>query len=201
MVPGLIPDDSYGRVTFTRPIELREVDPLPGPERDRAVAYGKRHRRADQDRFHVRRAVSLGVRVRRVARDRALERGEDVLLHIRVGVFVHEHPGGRVCDRHRDDAVGDRAPRHRGFDPGGDVDRLFAPLARDGDLLVTHSHARAVALSRAPAIRAMSEGVALPPLTTSTVLRPRGSIRRARSAARGAAPEGSTKRESDSRYS
>jgi len=50
-------------------------------------------------------------------------------------------------------------------------------------------------------MRAMSDGVALPPLTIRTALRPVMSTFPARMAASGAAPDGSTSSESVSSYS
>src|SRR5437879_4745724 len=65
---------------------------------------------------------------------------------------------------------------------------------------------RAVANRERPAVADkdrsdVSAAVALPPLTTRTVRCPRGSIFPARTAASGAAPDGSTKSDRDSRYS
>src|SRR2546428_1179005 len=55
--------------------------------------------------------------------------------------------------------------------------------------------------ARSPAIRATSAGVAFPPLTTRTTVRPRTSTRPARTAASGAAPAGSTRSERRTRNS
>src|SRR5207253_1990790 len=73
----------------------------------------------------------------------------------------------------------------------GDVDGLLAHRCRHGDLLVVHGHACASAASRCATILAMSAGVAFPPLITRTVRSPRGSTLPARTAASGAAPDGS----------
>src|SRR5438105_8408119 len=196
-----VADDSYGRGPFTRSIELDEVEALPRAELDLCVAYRERHAVADKYRFDVRRAVAFGMRVFRVARDHALECGQKVLLHIGVRVLVHEYRGGRVRDGHGDDAVAHLRARHRRLHPRRDVDGLLPHRRRNGDLLVAHGHACASAASRRAAILAMSAGVAFPPLITRTVRRPRGSTLRARTAASGAAPDGSTRSDRASRYS
>src|SRR2546428_2587486 len=200
MVRRSFADDSYGRASFPRAIELREVNALPCPKRDLAVPHRKRHRATDEDRFHVRGTISLGVRVLRPARHGALQRREHVSLHVGVGVLVDEHRGGGVRDADCDDPVADLRAGDRGLDARRDVDRLFALLRRDADLLVPNTHAVATD-SCCAAIRAINAGGAFPPLTTSTVFRPRGSTFPARTAASGAAPDGSTSSESRSRYS
>src|SRR6266852_1234963 len=201
MVRRSVADDSYGRAPFARTIELGEIHALPRAECDRTVAYGERHAVADEDRFDVSRAVSFGVFVSRIARDHPLERCEEVPLHIGVRVLVHEDRCGRVRDGDDDDALGDLRARDRRLEPRRDIDRLLAPFRRDGYGLVAHAQARIASVSRSAAIRAMSAAVALPPLTTSTVRRPRGSTFAARTAASGAAPDGSTRSDSASRYS
>src|SRR5438093_9662451 len=140
MVRRLVADDSYGRVPFSRTIELREVDPLPRTEHELAVAHGERHGASDDDGFHVSWAVSLGVGVPRVARHRALERREHVRLHIRVSVLVHEHRGGRVRDRDRADPVTDLRSRHRSLYSRRDVDGLLPLRGLDAELLMSHRH-------------------------------------------------------------
>src|SRR2546425_1758349 len=208
MVRRSFADDSYGRASFARSVELRKVNALPCSERHLAVAHRKRHRVTDEDRFHVRGPVPLGVRVPRTARHGALQCGEHVLLDIGVRVLVHEDRRGRVRDADRDDPVADLRARDRGLDPRGDIDRFFALLGLNADLLMPDAHAvaalpaaPAVVASRCATIRAISAGVAFPPLTTRTVFRARGSIFPARTAASGAAPDGSTRSDTRSRYS
>src|SRR3989442_12739304 len=206
MVRRSIADDSYGRASLPRAIELRKVNALPCPERDLAVAHRKRDRVTDKDRLHVRRTVSLGMRVLRITRHGAFQRHEHVFLHVGVGVLVHEHRGGGVRDADCHDPIADLRARDRSLHARRDVDGLFALLRCEADLLVPNAHASRRSLTRpgAPsraAIRAIRAGVAFPPLTTRTVFRPRGSIFPARTAASGAAPEGSTRSAIRSRYS
>src|SRR5947207_1917852 len=201
MVRRSVADDSYGRAAFAWAIELGEIHALPRAERDRTVAYRKRHGVADEDRFDMSRSVSLGVFVFRIPRDHPLERREKVFLHIGVRVLIHEDRRGRVRDGDRHDPVTDLRARDRRLHARGDIDRLLTFLRLDGDRFVPNGHARMASWSRSPAIRAMSAAVAFPPLATRTVRRPRGSTFPARTAARGAAPDGSTRSESASRYS
>src|SRR5919201_1186845 len=204
MVLTSVADDSYGRAAMSWSIELGEVDALPRAEGDLAVTHRERHRVPDEHRLHVRGTVSFGVLVPRIAGNGAFERGEEIALHVGVGVLVDEHPRGRVRDRHRDDPVGDLRTGDRGLDPRGDVDRLLALVGRHRDPLVTDAHevpAPAPAIARCPAMRPMSAGVALPPLTKRTLARPATSTLPARTAASGAAPDGSTSSERASRYS
>src|SRR2546430_11155299 len=210
MVRRSVADDSYGRAPFAWAIELREVHALPCAQSDRTVADREGHAVADEDRFDVRGAVSFGVVVLRVARDRSLERRKEVFLHIGVRVLVDEDRRGRVCDRDGHDPVPDLRACDRRLHARGDIDRLLTPLCFNGDRFVPSGHAVATrpgaptpghSASRSAVIRAMSAAVALPPLTTSTVRRPRGSTFPARTAASGAAPEGSTRSDSASRYS
>src|SRR5437867_1724137 len=243
MVRRLVADVRYGRVALARTVELREVDALPRAEDELAIAHGQRHRAPDEHRFHVRGAVALRMVVARVVRDRAFEGGEHVLLHVRVGVLVHEDARGRVRDRDRTDPVADLRARDRGLHAGRDVHGLLGLRRFHRELLVPDGHFSFIAgagppatplstpaspvhrrgrtpcnppfnagfagesmpcdppTARSPAIRATSAGVAFPPLTTRTTVRPRTSTRPARTAASGAAPEGSTRSERRSRYS
>src|SRR5206468_5678270 len=201
MVRRSVADDSYGRGPFARSIELGEVETLPRAELDLTVAYWKRHAVADEDRFDVRGTISFGVRVLRIARDHSLECSEQVFLHIGVGVLVHEDRGGRVGDAHGDKSVTYLRARDRCLHARCDIERLLAFGRLHRDLFVPDGHTLDSAVSRCAAIRAMRAAVALPPLTTSTVRRPRTSTFPARTAASGAAPDGSTRSESDSRYS
>src|SRR5438876_8950602 len=223
MVRRSLADDSYGRASLPRAIELRKVNALPCPKRDLAVAHHKRDRVTDKDRLHVRRTVSFGMRVLRIARHGAFQRHEHVFLHVGVGVLVDEHRGGGVRDADCHDPIADLRARDRSLHARRDVDGLFALLRCEADLLVPNAHASRRSLTRsaprpgapapwapapaAPAacsraaICAIRAGVAFPPLTTRTVFRPRVSIFPARTAASGAAPEGSTRSEIRSRYS
>src|SRR6267378_1772856 len=201
MVRRSVADDSYGRGSFAWTVKLREIDSLPRAERDCAVAHWKGQRAPDEHRLDVRRPVAFSVRVLRVARDRSVERIEEILPDIRVRILVHEDRGSRVRDADGHDPVADLRACDRGLHARGDIDRLLAFRCDDGDLFVPNRHARTASWSRCAAIRAMSAAVALPPLTTRTVRRPRGSTFPARTAASGAAPDGSTRSDRDSRYS
>ncbi len=59
MVRRSVADDSYGRASLTRSVELREVHALPCAEVERAFVYRKRHTAAHEDAFDVRRGISL----------------------------------------------------------------------------------------------------------------------------------------------
>src|SRR6267142_472812 len=201
MVRRSVADDSYGRAPFAWAIELREVHALPCAQCDRTVADREGHAVSDEDCFDVCGAVSFRVFVLRIARDRSLERCEEVPLHIGVRVLVHEDRRGRVRDRDRHEPVPDLRAGHRRLHARGDIDRLLAPLRFNGDRFVPSAHTPMASAWRCAAIRAMSDAVALPPLTTRTVRSPRGSTFPARTAASGAAPDGSTRSDSASRYS
>src|SRR5438132_1078517 len=167
MVPGSVADDSYGRASFARSIELGEVNSLPRPKRELAIAHRQGHRATDQHRFHMSGTVSFGVRVLRLARNGPFERGEQVALHVGIGILVDEDAGGRMSDGDGDDAVGDLRPRDRRLHARGDVDRLLASLGRDRDALVANAHeiaAPAAAVACCAAMRPVSDGVALPPM-------------------------------------
>src|SRR2546427_3017886 len=217
MVPPSLADDSYGRAPLARPIELGEVDALPCAERDVAFSHRERHGVAHENRLDVRGTVSFGVRVARVLRHSAFECCEEVFADVRVGVLVHEDRRGRVRDAHRDHAVPHLRSGNGRLHARRDLDGLLAHRARHRDLLVPDGHpdlpvagALRVAsrgrcppdaeLPARPTMRAIRAGVALPPLTTRTVFPPRRSTLPARTAASGAAPEGSTRSERRSRY-
>src|SRR2546425_262690 len=101
-----------------------------------------------------------------------------------------------------DDSYG-RGPFARSIELG-EIDSL--PCA-ERDRAVAHRKSHGVAnehrldVSRSVTFGVRVLRVAWPPLTTSTVRRPRASTFRVRTAASGAAPDGSTRSESDSRYS
>ena len=140
MVRRSVADDSYGRGPFARSIELGEVETLPRAEPDLTVAYRKRHAVADEDRFDVRGTISFGVRVLRIARDHSLECGEQVFLHIGIGVLVYEDRRGRVPDADGDKSVTYLRARNRRLHARRDVDGLLALRARHRDLLVPDGH-------------------------------------------------------------
>src|SRR2546429_2409452 len=122
----LIADDGDRRAPLAWTIELRDVDPLPCPERDGPVAHREGHRIADEHGLHVRRPVPFGVRVLRAAWHRALECREEVPLDVRIGILVDEDRSGRVRHGHRDDSVLDLRTRDGRLDTWRDVDGLLA---------------------------------------------------------------------------
>src|SRR5438445_173914 len=148
MVRRSLADDSYGRASLPRAIELRKVNALPCPKRDLAVAHRKRDRVTDKDRLHVRRTVSFGMRVLRIARHGAFQRHEHVFLHVGVGVLVDEHRGGGVRDADCHDPIADLRARDRSLHARRDVDGLFALLRCEADLLVPNAHASRRSLTR-----------------------------------------------------
>src|SRR5260221_14276958 len=81
-----------------RSVELAEVDRLPGPEPEFSALPRDRLRRADHRRLGVRVRIALLVLViLLVPRHRALERVQDVRLHVGVGVLVDGHRAGGVA--------------------------------------------------------------------------------------------------------
>src|SRR3989441_7496787 len=166
MVRRLVADDSYGRVALARTVELREVDALPRAEDELAIAHGQRHRAPDEHRFHVRGTIALRMVVARVVRDRAFEGAEHVLLHVRVGVLVHEDARGRVRDRDRTDPVADLRARDRGLHAGRDVDGLLRLRRFDRELLVPDGHLSFIAGG------ALSRAGAPPPAPATPLLTP-----------------------------
>src|SRR5438105_11768463 len=192
MVRRSLADDSYGRGPFAWSIELCEVKTLPRAERYFSVTDCERHAVADEDCFDVRRAVPFGMRVFRIAGDHSLERREEVLLHIRVGVLVDEDRRGRMCDGHGYEPITYLRACHCGLHTRRDIDRLLALVRLDGDRFVPDRHASAA--SRCAAILAMSAGVAFPPLTTRIVRRPWGTYCPAMMAVSSLAAVGSPRR-------
>ena len=86
---------------LTRAVELAEEDPLPGPEREAAVADRHEHVGAHERRADVRRGVLLAlfdVLPGPVLGDDPLERGLEVARDGRVGVLVDRDARGGVRD-------------------------------------------------------------------------------------------------------
>ena len=81
---------------------LAQVDPLPRPEREPAVADRQRERRAEQRRLdvrgHVVRALDRVRPVRRVLGHRVVEPALEVAPHVRRGVLVEGQRRGGVAD-------------------------------------------------------------------------------------------------------
>src|SRR5256712_7863701 len=174
MVRRLVADDSYGRVALARTVELREVDALPRAEDELAIAHGQRHRAPDEHRFHVRGTIALRMVVARVVRDRAFEGAEHVLLHVRVGVLVHEDARGRVRDRDRTDPVADLRARDRGLHAGRDVHGLLGLRRFHRELLVPDGHFSFIAGGALPRAGAPPPAPATPPSLAPSPGHPRG---------------------------
>src|SRR5688500_4045098 len=96
MVRRSVADDSYGRASLTRSIELREVHALPRAEHELAFVYRKRHIVTNEHGFDVRRRISFRMTVVTVLRNHARELEQQITLHIGVGVLVDKYRRGRV---------------------------------------------------------------------------------------------------------
>jgi release factor glutamine methyltransferase len=131
MVRRLFADDSNGGMTFAWPVEVREVDALPGTEYELAIAHRETHIVPCQHGFDVRVGISLGVMEVLVERHELSELRDQVALHIGVGILVHEDTSG--CMEHPDDAqaVFDLRTRDRRAHASRDVDRCDLCLGRD----------------------------------------------------------------------
>src|SRR6476661_288318 len=142
MVRRSVADDSNGGVTLAGSIELREVDALPLAEYELGIAHRDRHIVAGQHRFDVRVRISLRVAELFLTRHELSEMREQIALHIRVGVLVHEDPRGRVRARDDADPVADLRARDRRTDARRDVGGRDRLLGRDRESFVVDGHAR-----------------------------------------------------------
>src|SRR5439155_2279352 len=98
MVRRSVADDSYGRAPLTWSVELGEVNALPCAEHELAFVYRERHIVTDEHRFDVRRGISFGMTIISVLRNELRELMQQVTLHFRVCVLVHEDRRGGVRD-------------------------------------------------------------------------------------------------------
>src|ERR1700687_5815170 len=140
MVRRSVADDSYGRASLAWPIELGEVNALPRSEIQLAVSYRKRHIVTDEHRFDVCRGITFRMTVIAVLRHERSELMQQIALHIGVGVLVHEHRCGRVCDVYDADAVAHLRPGHRGTYARRYIDGHLALVSAHRELLVVHAH-------------------------------------------------------------
>src|SRR6267378_4614589 len=114
MVRRSVADDSYGRASLTWPIELGEINALPRSEIQFAALYRQRHIVTDERGFDVRCGITFRMTVIAVLRHKRSEVMQQIALHIRVGVLVHEHRGGRVRDIYYAYTFAHLRPGHRG---------------------------------------------------------------------------------------
>ena len=129
--PGSRPRGSGGQERHEHPpvagpVELGEVDALPGAQLQGAAHDRHEHAAAHEARLGVCVGVPLEVREGQVAGHEALERHGEVGAHGRVGVLVDGHAGRGV--RHEDQHGAVAGVTHETGDVTGDVDE--APLAR-----------------------------------------------------------------------
>src|SRR5687768_17182346 len=118
MVRRSVADDSYGRASLARSIELREVHALPRAEHELALVYRKRHVVTNEDRFDVRGGISFRMTVVTVLRNDLSELNQQITLHIRVRVLVHEYRRGGVRNIYHTDTFAHLRPRDRGAHAG-----------------------------------------------------------------------------------
>src|SRR3954462_9529972 len=137
-----VADDSNGRVTLSRSVEISEINSLPRTEHELASAHRKRHVVPRQYRFDVRVGVSLGVMELGITRDQLCEMCDEVVLHIGVGVLIHEDARCRVQCRYHADPVGHPRACDRRTHARGDVRRADLCLCRDVQRLVMNGHVR-----------------------------------------------------------
>ena len=114
MVRRSVADDSYGRAPLARSVELREVHALPGAEHELTFVHRKRHVVTDEDRFDVRGGISFRMTVVTVLRNDLRELKQQITLHIRVGVLIHEYRCGCMRNVYHTYTFADLRPRDRG---------------------------------------------------------------------------------------
>src|SRR5688500_15362031 len=113
MVRRSVADDSYGRAPRARSIELSEVHTLPCAQHELALVYRKRHVVTYEDRFDVRSGISFRMTVVTVLRNDLRELVQQITLHIRVRILVHEYRRGGVRDIYHAYTFADLRPRDR----------------------------------------------------------------------------------------
>ena len=119
-------------------VELAEVDPLPGAERQAAVDDRHHDGRAHEGGLEMGVGVSLGMPVVARRRDQARKAGEDVPRDVGVRVLVDRQAGRGV--RHVDvaGAVHDAGPPQFGCHRARDLDELGPLAGRHVDLRPLH---------------------------------------------------------------
>jgi hypothetical protein len=73
-------------------------------------------------------------------RDKLFECEEDIVLNVRVGVFVYGDGGGGVGTKDNDVTAGDAGLTHKGTNLAGDVNHLIAGLGAYADFFVDYIH-------------------------------------------------------------
>src|SRR3977135_123657 len=140
MVRRSVADDSYGRASLTWSFELGEVNALPCSEIQLAVLYRKRHIVTDEHRFDVRCGITFRMTVIGVLRHKCGELMQQIALHVRVRVLVHEHRRGGVDNVYHAYTLANLGPRDRGAHSRRHIDGHLALLGAHGELLVMHAH-------------------------------------------------------------
>ncbi len=140
MVRRSVADDSYGRASLTRSVELREVHALPSAELQLAFVYRKRHIATDEDAFDVRGGISLGVTVVAVLRNELRELMQQITLHIGIGILVDEHASGGVRDVYHAYTLANLRPCDRRAYARCDIDGHLALVGAHRQLLVMDAH-------------------------------------------------------------
>ena len=140
MVRRSVADDSYGRAPLTWSVELGEVNALPRAEHELAFVYRERHIVTDEHRFDVRRGISFGMTIISVLRNELRELMQQVTLHVRVRVLIHEDRRGGVRDIYDAYTFAHLRSGDRGAYAGCHVDGRLALVGPDGELLVVDAH-------------------------------------------------------------
>src|SRR6266576_2302504 len=140
MVRRSVADDSYGRAPLTWSVELGEVDALPRAEHELAFVYRERHIVTDEHRFDVRGGISFSVTVVSVLRNELRELIQQVTLHVRVRVLVHEDRRGGVRDIYDAYTFAHLRSGDRGAYAGCHIDGRLVLVGADGELLVVDAH-------------------------------------------------------------
>src|ERR1700682_3110110 len=164
------PHHRHGELPVPRPVELAEIDRLPGAERELPSLHRDRLREPHHDGLGVRVRVALLVLVVfLVARHGPLERVEDVGLHVGVGVLVEGDGPGRVPAEDRAEPALRVARRHDGAHALGDVDHLLLLAGGQLDgLRVEHQSAP---------VRLRCWSICHSPARSCTSLRNRGTVK------------------------
>src|SRR6266516_3125554 len=170
MVRRSVADDSYGRGALSWSIELSEVNALPCAEHELAFMYRKRHIVTDEHRFDVRRGISFGMTVVAVLRNELCELVQQITLHVRVGILVHEDRRGGVRDVYHAYTFAHFRSCDRRSHARRHVDGRLALVGAERDLLVVDAHGTSI---RSETIRAGKAEATLPPLLRTRLTRRR----------------------------
>src|SRR2546428_4585038 len=140
MVRRSVADDSAGRAALAWSIELGKIYALQRAEHEFAFTYRKRHIVTDEHRFDVGRCISFAMTVVSVLRNELRELRQQVTLHVRVGVLVHEDRRGRVRDIYHAYTLAHFGSRDRRSHARCHVDGRLTLIGAERELLVVDAH-------------------------------------------------------------